>query len=468
MKILDKWLDSQYNITNYIIELPKCTKLVWSHNPDTKEFVYIVELKAGSMMDPMFGFHLGTAHFLEHFILGAPNKFLKSISDKDEYEQGTRKRAGFKTNGFTNRSFVGFEAYGNDDAAKRMIEEINTNFDHEFNQDFVKQRSFFTREKNVILNEIVGSKPPAKRSRYQLAKLIWGSDHVEMLEDPAGSASEIKKIKFEDLRDYLDHVFCADNTIITVQSKNEPDEELINEIQKLENYYRPNAQKVEFPDYNIEDEFRLRHFRRPENPGIFAAVGYYYKMPDAAHYTYKWDRLNFFLSALIKKLAFDYERASKGLIYDVSMLNSRLSQSYKQRGFAFECYLKNFGRIFDDMYDIIYGKKWKEFLETEKGKLWFESYISQSIFLLNENYDQYYAVSVAEDLFSGLFYRYDYDESRKVAQQLQVKDLIDFAENFYKIRPMIWVESPYEDKEVMPIIKGSKIYQKFAGENKRS
>ncbi len=146
----------------------------------------------------------GVSHFLEHM-------FFKGTKTRNSLDIVKEIDAlGAQINAYTSKTATCFYTFGIDEDSERCAEILS---DILFNSVFDKEE--LERERKVVLEEISMSDDDyADVSQDEVASLYFGDN--SLARPILGTRDTVKALKREDITDYIDKNYCAQNTVVAI------------------------------------------------------------------------------------------------------------------------------------------------------------------------------------------------------------------------------------------------------------
>lgn len=146
----------------------------------------------------------GISHFIEHMLFkGTKNRTAFEISDYTD-------RIGAQINAFTSKELT---CYYTKATAEHLFESLEVLSDIFFDSLFEESES--AREKGVIIEEInMCEDEPEELCLDLLARSRYGEEGLGRT--ILGSIKNVKKFTKQDIREYMEKYYCADNVVISV------------------------------------------------------------------------------------------------------------------------------------------------------------------------------------------------------------------------------------------------------------
>lgn len=448
----DSWKDYYHNIHNHLITLKNGVKLAITVNNETKETDFSAVIHGGAYFEDQIGVPKGTAHFLEHMIVGNPNSFLQTKNALDEYPMGTRYKAPFYHNAFTNTEFIQINGYGNAHATKRVIRFIL----QQLRYPTSRFEEFIEKERSIILNESKQRKKEEHNGYLQFNRFFFGEKYPEFSHDVLGNQDTISKITVQDLQKYYSHIVTKENVILTYHSTTFPSDDLLELIVKLTNTLPEKNKRLHVKKSPLEKKFKYKIFKDDQRQNIFCSLNYFYKIDQKIDY--RRDRLYFYLSSALKKLLHDYIREEKMLVYEIGTINTRELFDYKDRGIYFLCQTEDLAIVLDEIMYVI-NEHIFDFLQSERGVKWLNDFISEYLFPRDSTVDRNYTEMIAQEILSGEIYKFDYRKAKAAAREITTKDVTEFIKKYFQKLPYVWIETNEDEKEVEKMFKKTKLFK---------
>lgn len=452
MKLLSQFKNRYNNITYKIYETNNGVKVLHLDNPATINFDLAVIHAAGSAFELGEQVPRGTAHFLEHMLFN-PNTYFRSLDDINRFEQGNRERPTLHINAYTHKKFIMFLGHTNEKGRDRLIERLHKIY------DFPKEKfaRYINKERNVILAEKSRKKKKKDNTSLMFLDFLFKDSADEFTGDTLGEEEDIRGITINDLERFFKNKILSGKSVIAIQSKGEFNDEITKKIETLSSIFS-SKDRTEFRDIPLVNNWKVGVFKDKQENGISIYFEYFNNYEKKVDYK---DRVVSFLSAkLLDWLAHNILREKKGLIYSFSLSkNNAYSFKYNIYEYGWTTEKDKFVNTLEEYYTLLYVTTFK-FLNSKKGKEWFEDAISTYIFPKTASYDPSLAEGVAMDLLEDreLF---NYNLAVKQAKSISIKDIEVYIKEQIEIPPHIWIEGDIDKKEARDIVKNSSFGKKF-------
>lgn len=453
MKKLHSFTDSLTKIEHTTYQYPNGIKLFHAKDPSSIDYVLTVIIRAGSSFETINHLPHGTAHFLEHIISGNPNKLLKSKFEIDEFESGNRDEPEIYTNASTSQKYMYIYSYGNQEGSERITQRIKSILDYP-SENIPK---YIEKERNIILAEQSNESKEEHDRHLQFAKFIYNNQDSGFIHTIIGEKESINSITSDNLISFFKHQFTPSNILITLQTGEDllpSQKDEINEIVKLFN----NPTDIKYPKIDIHQGKRIHHFIDNQMEGVSLALLFTEKYKDKLDY--KDETLEYLFRSLMRKISHDYLREKLGLIYSASLSNN-FGYSFFTRVIGYEVVMQpeNFQKVLNEI-SIVIDREIYKFLESNEGKIWFESMISSYIFPRTIPYNSSYAESKGLPLIEGREV-FQLDLAVNEALKIDIKDVIAYTKEFFNNEAMFWIESDGSIDRLEKQLKRSKLYNDF-------
>lgn len=459
MRKIDSYYYYVSKIRTNIYETKEGLKVIESVNKNTVEYDFSIVVNGGTYFEDILNVHQGTAHLLEHLIFGNPNSFLKTKNALSEYKMGSKKRASFYSNASTTHLFLYFFAHGHENAKLRILKFITSQV--LFPEKNISK--YLEKERSIVIAEKNQRKKDEKWSWLQYMKKVFGEEFKNFRRDVLGEIESIEAITKDDILKYYQHIFRADNMAVAVQTSKPLSTTEKKVIRDLSVALKP--KKPEKPNKtpkNFIPKYANHTFKNENARDIFMSINYFYtlKFDLETEEDYLNDRLYLFLTDLINKVSYDYIREQKHLTYSISGINENVLFNTKNRGITLSFSFENFEEVLDSLYEMIYVE-FEKFLMSKRGKRWLNNILSYYIYKTNQKHDPDYAEYIAVEVLDNKFSKFDYRIAKKAAKSITPEKLLDFAKKFFEIEPIFWINSPYEDEEILKVFENHKFHKKF-------
>jgi predicted Zn-dependent peptidase len=454
MKKIQTFTDTLTKIEHTTYQLDNGIKIFHAKNPSSIEYVLTVIVRAGSSFENINDVPHGTAHFLEHIISGNPNKLLKTKFEIDEFESGTKEDPEIFSNASTSKKYMYFYSYGNEEGSKRINQRIKSILDYP-----VKNiEKYIEKERKIILAEQSHMNKKEFNKYLQFSKFLYGNQENGFTHTIIGEKKDINKISVENIETFFKNQFKPENIIITIQNGGELLESEMKDIEEIGMMFGQKSNEKKYPNANIDKTKRIYHFNDNQMEGISLALLFPKKYTKTLDY--KLEAQEYLFRSLIHKISHDYLREKLGLIYS-SRISSNLGLSFNSRIVGYELMMqpKNFKKVLKSLDEMI-NTKIESFLRSKEGRVWFESAISAYIFPRNIPYKGDYAERKGLALIEDAEVM-ELDKAVSAALKIEIKDIIEFSNDFLKDSPFFWIESDKDGKNLQKILEDSSLYKNF-------
>ena len=149
-----------------------------------------------------------------------------------------------------------------------------------------------------------------------------------------------------------------------------------------------------------------------------------------------------------------------GLIYNFSRSKtSNLCFKYDIYSYSFTTEKEKIKKTLEEYYKLVYIETFK-FLNSKKGKEWFEDVISDYIFPTTAVYEGDKAELIAMWLLEKdeIF---NYNKAVEIAKKLRIDDLQEYIKDEFEIPPHIWIEGDMNKGELKEAINSSLFNKRF-------
>lgn len=450
-KLIQKYVDTADKITSREYKFASGVRLVVSDNPVTVNFDLSVIVKAGSRFEHEIGVPEGTAHLLEHILFGQPNKRHKSQREIEDYLLGNKTRPSIYANASVSRSNMYFYGSSHQKGALRLLKSLRYRLDYPLS----KIEEYLNDEKKVVLAELAGMRKIERDENVQSVKLFVQENYKDYSYRIIGDQESIDSITADHLRKFHRQAFVPQNIVIAVQKDGALTDEEWGEIDKIQSLFKDKAgTRLEDATEELNQDFRIGYFHEPNNQSAFVSLSFFFRTRN--YNDYEDDVLWYLTYGLIRKVMLDQLRTERKLIYGVSTFNSAFVFGWRAKGFKFECELDNFEETVTQAYEVLH-KEVPKFLETQAGKKWFVSRISDYIFPSTKKYSTDYAEDIAVQILFGDDYTYNDRLANRAAKAIAIEDLSKFVvEQFSSQSPKVWLVSPQDGDRMQQIVLKSK------------
>lgn len=454
MKKLNSFTDTLTKISHTTYELDNGIKVFHAKNPSSIEYVLTVVVRAGSSFENSNNVPQGTAHFLEHIISGNPNKLLKSKFEIDEFESGTREDPEIFSNASTSKKYMYFYSYGNDEGSGRINQRIKS----VINYPLENIEKYIEKERSIILAEQSQMNKKEFNKYLQFSKFLYNEKENGFTHTIIGEKEDIEKISAENIKTFFKNQFTPENTIITVQTGRNLRKSEIRDIEELGKLFGDKAKEKEQPKAPVEINKRIHHFKDNQIEGVSLALLFIKDNKKTLDYTQ--EALEYLFRSLIRKISHDYLREKEGLIYS-SHISNNTSLSFDKRlvGYQIVMQPENYNNVLKAL-DKMIQKKLNSFLNSKQGRVWFESAISAYIFPRNVPYKTDYAEKKGLPLIEDAEVL-QLDRAVNEALRIEIGDIEEFSREFFKTKPLFWIESDTKGDDLIKDLKDSKLYNSF-------
>ncbi len=453
MVLITKNKNKRTKVTSYLYELSNKVKLIHIQNPATIDFSLTVIIKSGASYEDMEKVPHGTAHLLEH-ILFKPNSKFQSDDEIHTFEEGTRKRPSMYINGRTNFKTIQLIGWANQEATNRVIERIKSLV--EFPYDIFDK--YFETEKDIVLAEKTQLPKQEKDKTIQLLKFLQEKELPEFSYAVIGEVGDIQRITLKDLDNFFKSRFVTENVTIATQSPSKLNKEILGLLEDLSLRF-PERQSSTFQPVNLPNKLDLGCFLDDRMEGTSVFLEYFIEKKEGFDYTE--EVTTNLLNSLIKKVGEEILRDKLGLIYGIYTGKSAgltLSQYIYEIEFSVENHKIEY--FMEELEKFLYDYL-EEFLNSKRGKDWFEHIISTFIFPHTTNYEASFADNIAFSYIErGELW--NSNEFYKAARKITRKQLVDAIVKASSLKPHIWVESNLEKITIEKAIKESKLWKRYS------
>lgn len=454
VKIIDKWQDSDYGATNYLYDLGKGRKVIYTHKLGCNECGVRILLKGGALYEKQLGLPLGTAHFLEH-MLCRPNLVLKTQEEIDLFCFGTKDFPAIYNFAYTTDQILCFGVDTHVLGYKRAIAFLSyiMNYPKElFNKNIEEERK-------VILAELGRYPSERKNEALEFNKFILEGKYKRYYKRTLGDKNNILDITTKDLEVLWDEIKKNKSVVISVQSGTKPSVKMINEFGILfDNVYDGNF-KGNTRFYKIENKFKVGYYKDEKVQNIGLEIGVLRQKERMKRYNIKSYRktiLSVIAERVISFLLHKRLRDENHLVYEVNSFNSYITTDWIAHGIYtnFEKGLESevLKNIWETLYGIDNAPSYELFLNSDIGKQWLEHEISKSIFVMNINFDKAYSENIGYIIACDTFpYKFDKDfVKNNVIKKITPQDVVTFInEELSSKQPYLWIKHNTSRSEIM-------------------
>jgi len=469
-KLIEKWKDV-FNDTDFrMYQVGHKSHLICAINKKSREYRVSYSIKAGSYFEKSVNVPDGTAHFLEHMLCN-PNNLFKTEEDKNLYCLGSIRKPAIKSNASTSFLKIKFYAEGNLKAKKRIHEF----FYHTVKYPLKRFDEFLEKERKVILAERSTFQKESQNEMLNLLKYINDNDkYIGCTKEIIGTKESINAIKLEDLIKYYNLAFNQGNICFTVHSSTIPTKNDLKFFDDLAQHF-PNKNKINFdkiPEENLDEDYALRYFKKPEERGL--QISLFYRTKNYPRKVFKTlsERYIFAHKELLTFKLFDYLviqklRNEHSLIYGSEFFSLMINWHWYAYGLSTRCSLENLPIVMQKLYEVIFVES-KKFLDSNEGKIWFNSQSQKFIFPLNVEYIPNLAERTAENFLSNYIYKSDYKLWRSVYRNAKIEDIKNHIDTIiYTRMPKVWVMGSENEDKVLNVIKQSELDKNYRKKSKR-
>lgn len=440
MKTTTLFTSQLTNIEYKLLETDNAVKILHLVNPNTKDFYISTVHKAGSIYDNMHNLPEGTAHMLEHMLIGNPNTILKTKEILDEFEKGNTKQPVLSINAQTTPKHIYFNVDTHSEGSLRAIKRLNYALNTPYELD-----KFLEKEKDIVLAERKRKPKREKDGFYHSLEFLFENHSPEFITNILGEEESIKAIQKEDLEVLYKQVCNTTTSVITIQSPKDLTEEELKELNLLTKDW--SEEKIlEDGTYIFPNEFKVGAFEEPRESGV--SISFIYYTDNKSKINYKEEILNKAFKVMLWQIAQDRLREELGLIYGLQNFEN-VTYTWKQAttGFILTTSEDNLEETLQETHKIL-TKGFREYLDSKRGKEVFESYLSTYIFHKTIQYNKYRAESIGAGFLRGEEI-YNINKDIEAAKKLTIQDMVDhLKKTLLEKDPHIWVVSS-EDTEDM-------------------
>jgi hypothetical protein len=313
------------------------------------------------------------------------------------------------------------------------------------------------KERGIII--AVRSRKSKKEKNAYLQSLGYlFKDIPELQGEVLGEVEDIKKISIDDLERYFNERFVTGNTIIALQTEDNISKELENQLEDLASKIK-SGKEDPFREYELKNKFDVDIYSDDRATGTFISFIYFLKEPYKTNY--KSDITQKAVFSLIDWIGFNILREEKSLVYDFSSFKN-LSNTfyYSTNGIKFTTSNENISNMLDELYILLYEYSFK-FLDSDKGKEWFDDFLSNHIYPRTTKFNS----ETAERESIGLLECETlFNENLLIeeAKNLTMKDVKEYLKEILEIPTHIWIESDQKKEDLEKIVRDSKLAKKFS------
>ncbi len=431
MKVLKKYHDSLYKVEKWHIRHADL-EFLYVHNPHSVEFDIGLVLNAGSMSAHSIDLPAGTAHMLEHMLLGVNNRF-KTIAELKEFKRGTKKRPALYINGSSGYLSTHYYSYINIAGKDRAVEYIAS-----LMNDHALTKEKLDKEKNVVLAELT-SQSPSDMDYDRHWRTYWiGENFDKYALSTLGTQQSIRDMTVDDIQSMFRTFYGMHNMVIVIQSPEPLAEKFIHHISgRLDGIPKGERIKIAGPPENTQRaDYQI--YVDSDSDAVRMNIGVETLINKERNYTEEV-AMDMVMSYVIERLT-DELRNRQEYIYAMRSFEFEYSLARRVGGIALETSMRNAADVvdyvrnymsFDLLEELRDGTDFAEFLEES---------ISRILYPFTPAFYSSYDYGNASDLLSGREYWDAYYEAlRTVTRQ----DIYRFAENFFPAhRVYIWCAVP--------------------------
>lgn len=452
MKLKYRFKNRYHNITYNVYETENGIKVLYLDNPATVDFDFAILFKAGTSFETKENVPNGTAHFLEHMILN-PNRTFKTKDEIDKFEQGSKTRPSLDINAHTTKKNIYITSHTNQKGYLRAMERVESIL------EFPKKKfaSQMEKERGIILAEKSRKLKKEKDPLIQSLIFLFNSEQKEFTYSVLGEEEDIKRISINDLEKYFKSRFKTGNCVFAIQAKGKMSSRIKSRLEQI-------SKRI---PYGIEDipnrpmlqnRWKVGCFDDNRANGVSFSLMYFNNAEEKIDY--KMDVVQFLTSKLLSWVAFDVLRERKSLIYSFSPFKvGDLSFYYDISGFSFTTEQSKVLDTLNELYTLMHDYTF-QFLQTTKGREWFDDAISRFIFPSSIKFSSDLAEFDASSIIEGKEIFND-NKSVNAAKAVVIEDIQKYLEEMINIPPHIWIEGDIKKKEIKDIVNKSLFGIKF-------
>ena len=452
MKLKYRFKNRYHNITYNVYETENGIKVLYLDNPATVDFDFAILFKAGTSFETKENVPKGTAHFLEHMLLN-PNSTFKTKEEIDKFEQGNKTRPSLDINASTTKKNIYITSYTNQKGYMRAIERVESIL------EFPKKKfaSQMEKERGIILAERSRKLKKEKDSFLQSLIFLFNNEQEEFTYNILGEEEDIKRININDLEKYFKSRFVTGNCVFAVQAKGEMNSRVKSKLESISKRIPYGVKDIPKKPV-LKNRWKVGCFDDDRASGVSFSFLYFNNAEEKIDY--KLDVIQFLAGKLFSWLAFDILREKKSLIYDFSPFRVRdFSFYYDISGFSFTTEESKVLDTLNELYAVIYDYTF-HFLQTKKGREWFDDAISRFIFPRSIKFSSDLAESDASSLIEDKEIFND-NKSVKAAKAIVIEDIQEYLKEMINIPPHIWIEGNINKKEIIEIVNKSSFGKRF-------
>lgn len=456
MKCIKQWVDTRFNITNYLYETLNGVKLISAVNPITTDVSVSAAFRAGSCFESLVGVPSGTAHFLEHFF-DNPNRIFKTRKAIDEFEYGDKNKPTLNVNAATSKKYIYLYGYSNELGFDRLLARLRSMILYP-KKLFVQH---IEEERKIILAEMMEDSKPEKDRTLSYDTFLLDKQLPEFVHRIIGSYEDVKNMKISDLTKYYDAMIGDKHLVFSCQTRKRLAENELSWFEEVALSLPALKKKMDPPKENLRNFHDFCYFQDEREEGVFFSVGYVRRLP--CKIDYKNSVLFIVSGDLLNKLSYDILREKKGLIYGFDLFTKRsIAFSHLVSGFSCNVEKSKAAQALDALDDLLYRQSLK-FLDSEAVQKWFESTISNFVFPHTCSYDPEYAEYRSTEVYEGRE-MYLYAKSVEVAKKLTREELVAYVKKELILKPPhIWVSASEAKDPMEKMLRASKLAKRWGG-----
>lgn len=256
----------------------------------------------------------GISHVLEHMHFKGTNKRPTAFLISEFVDS-----MGAEHNAFTGKEYTGYYIKA---TPKHLGEAIDYLSDILTNSIF--DETELNREKNVIIQEInMYEDLPMEAVSWRFEQALFGKNALGR--DVIGTKESVNSISKQDLVDYRNKHYIAENTVIVLAGNfgQHSEEDLINLIKKSFNFEAPSKEKTEQIELNSE---KAKSIVKKETEQSHLIIGFRTESIAGPDY-YKLDLLALILGGSMSSRMFEEIREKRGLAYSVRTSSNNYLES---------------------------------------------------------------------------------------------------------------------------------------------
>lgn len=454
--LIDKWFDAASQVQNYIYKFENGLPIVISTTPIVTTSYIDIGLLGGYRYELLLDVPVGTAHFLEHVLVGNPNQLLRTPEQVRRYRMGSKVRPGVARNGSTSVRYMRLLANTHQRFTPRAIKFIKSWLEQ--NETYMGKA--LEKERQIILSEEARELRPEKDEGYQMRKFVNAGIFPEFNERLIGTQETIKAIQLEDLVKMKKAMLHADQAVLCFHAPRLPNKEEWKDLANLAAQFSPESGGFKPPlDPQQKFKYQFGHFHNERKQDVHFSMNF--PIPYIIDNDYYKKLCQRWARALIAHVGYEYVREEKHLVYEFNFTSSMANYFNEFSGIRFSGPADKFTQILEAVHEVIFTRC-REYLFSTEGQQWLNSKISNYVFPGNLSVNEDYAYEVGIAYLLGRAYDFDNRAANRAARKVTREAIWNALEELISKPPLVWTASNNKYAEVIAAWQDSKLHSHFS------